>query len=105
MHLTKKQQILVANRKEESLESKKLGERNHIPSAQNPADIDMRGMRANESATSSWLKGPACPRENEAQWTKATTQRTINEDTLEIAQVVTLLPNRPLEIQWSNLFL
>ena len=85
----KKQQIFVANRIGEILEKKtKLGEWNHIPGAQNPADLGTRGMRANEVATSVRLNGPVWLRKNEALWPKATTQHTIVEETLEITQVV-----------------
>ena len=54
-----KQQIFVANRFGEILENTKLGEGNHIPGAQNPADLGTRGMRANENASNVWLNGPA----------------------------------------------
>ena len=98
----KKQQIFVANRIGEILENTKLGEWNHIPGAQNPADLGTRGMRANEIASSVWLNGPAWLIENEAHWPKATTACTNVEDTPETSQVVTRLPNKPLEIQWER---
>ena len=59
-------------------------------------------MRANEFATSVWLNGPAWLRKKEPLWPKATTQHTIVEETLEITQVVTLMPFKPLEIQWQR---
>ena len=96
-----KQQIFVANRIKEILENTKVGEWNHILDAQNPAHLDTRGMRVNEIVTSVWLNGPAWLRENKAQWPKSSTQRTVIEDTLEITQVVTLMLNKPLEIQWE----
>ena len=99
----KKQQIIVATRIGEILENRKLGEWNHNSGAQNPADLGTRGMRANEIDTSVWLNGPAWLRGNEAQWPKATTQHTIVEDTLEIAQVVTLMPNKLLKIRWERI--
>ena len=40
--------------------------------------------------------------ENEAPWPKATAACTIVEDTSDTSQVVTLLPNKPLEIQWER---
>ena len=79
-----------------------MGEWNHIPGAQNPADLGTRGMRANEIASSVWLNGPAWLVENEAHWPKATAACTIVEDTSDTSQVVTLLPNQPLEIQWER---
>ena len=98
----KKQQFFVENRIGEILENTKLGEWNHIPGAQNPADLGTRGMRANEIASSVWLNGPAWLVENEAHWPKATDACTIVEDTSETSQVVTSLPNKPLEIQWER---
>ena len=84
------------------MKNTKLDERNHLPGAQNPVDLGTRGKRANEIATRVWLNGSAWLRENEAQMPKATTQRHIVEDKLEITQVVASLPNKPLEIQWEQ---
>ena len=98
----KKQPIFVANRIGDILENAKLGERNAIPGAQNPADLGTRGMRANENASSVWLNGPAWLVENEAHWPKATAACNIVGDTSETSQVVTLLPNKPLEMQWER---
>ena len=99
----KKQQIILANRIGEILEKKtKLGEWNHIPGAQNPADLGTRGMRANEVATSVRLNGPVWLRKNEALWPKATTQHTIVEETLEITQVVTLMPVHSSHLRYNG---
>ena len=98
----KKQQIFVANRIGKILENTKLGEWNHIPGAQNPADLGTRGMRANEIASSVWLNGPAWLSENEAHWPKAIAACIKVEDSSETSQVVSLLPNKPLEIQWER---
>ena len=59
-------------------------------------------MRANEIASSVWLNGPAWLRDNEAHWSRATAACTFVEDTSETSQVVTRLPNKPLEIQWER---
>ena len=98
----KKQQIFVANRIGKILENTKLREWNHVPGAQNPEDLGTRGMRANEISSSVWLNGPAWLVENEAHWPKATAACTIVEDFSETSQVVTILPNKPLEIQWER---
>ena len=58
-------------------------------------------MRANEIATSV-AKRAGVNRENESQGPKATTQRSFVEDTLETSQVVFLILNKPLEIQWER---
>ena len=79
----KKQQVFVANRIGEILENTELGERNHIPGAQNPADLGTRWMRANEIASNVWINGPAWLSENEAHWPKAIAACTIVEDTSE----------------------
>ena len=84
------------------MENTKLGKWNHIPCTQNPADLDTRGMRANEIASSLRLNGPAWLVVNKAHWPKATAACTIVEDTSETSQVVTLLPNKLLEIQWER---
>ena len=84
------------------MENAKLEERNHVPGAQTPADLGTRGMRANEIASSVWLNGPAWLSENEAHWSKTAAVCTISEGTSESSQVVTLLPNKPLEIQWER---
>ena len=70
----KKQQIFVANHIGENLENTKLSDWNHIPGAQNPADLGTRWLKANKIASSVWLNGPTQLRENGAQWPKATTK-------------------------------
>ena len=93
-----------------TFENTKLGKLTHVPGAQNPADLGALGMRANKIASTVWPNGPAWLRENEAQWQKATIQRTLVEETSEKTQVVALLPNKPLEIRcqwfgsWTKLF-
>ena len=62
----------------------------------------MRGRRANEIASSVCLNGPAWLIQNEAHWPKATAACTNVEDTSKTSQVVTLLSNKPLEIQWER---
>ena len=64
--------------------------------------MSTRGMRVNELASSVWLNGPAWLKEKEADWPKVTIERAIVEDTSETSQVVTLFPNKPLEIQWER---
>ena len=98
----KKQPLFVANPIGEILKNTKLGEWNHIPGAQNPADLGTQEMRTNEIASSVLLNGLAWLVENEAHWPKATAGCTIVEDTSETSQVVTILPNKPLEIQWGR---
>ena len=99
----KKQQSFVTNFNKQILENTKLGEWNHIPGAQNQADLGTRGMRANESALSMWLNELAWLSENEAHWPKAISACNIVEDTSETSQVVTLSQNKPLETQWKRL--
>ena len=62
----KKQQILFANPIGGNLKNTKLGEWNHIPGAQNLADLGTRGMGANEIASSMWLNGLTWLSENQS---------------------------------------
>ena len=84
------------------MENTKQGEWNHMLGAQNPADLGTRGMRANEIASSVWLNGPAWLSENVAHWPKAIAACIKVEDCSETSQVGSLLPNKPLEIQWER---
>ena len=55
----KKHQIIFANRIGELLENTELGEWKHISGIQNPADLETRGFRAKEIASSVCLYRPA----------------------------------------------
>ena len=98
----KRQQFFVASRIREAFGNTKLGEREHIPEAQNSADHSTRGMTANENTYSVWLNGPAWLSENEAHWPGGIAACTTAEDTSETSPIITLLPNKLLEIQWEN---
>ena len=58
-------------------------------------------MRANETASSARLNGPSWLSENEVHCPKTTAACTYTDGTSENSQVVTRLPNKPLEIQWE----
>ena len=92
--IRQKKQIFVANRVREILES--------LSRYTKSSRSRTRGIRANEIASILWQYGPAWLRESEDQWPKATIKRTIVEDTLETTQMVVLLPNKPLQIQWER---
>ena len=59
-------------------------------------------MRANEFTLSVWLNGPAWLSESEGHWPKAIAACIKVEDSSETSQVASLLPNKPLEIQWER---
>ena len=57
-HSIDKKPVFVANRVAEILELTTVVEWNHVPTADNPADADTRGLSAKALWDSSWLKGP-----------------------------------------------
>ena len=72
LNSTSKQPIFVANRVCEILDHTSVDEWNHIASSDNPADAGTRGMSAEVSQSSSWVRGPDFLRTKEFQFEPST---------------------------------
>ena len=83
----KKQQVFVANRATEILETSSMDQWRHVKGVENPADIGTRGgtrgMSIEGLRESVWLKGPAWLQKDEDDWPKPWCQ----ENELEPEQV------------------
>ena len=66
----KKQQVFVANRAAEILESSSMDLWRHVKGAEKPADIGTRGMSIEGLKESVWLNGPAWLQADEGKWPK-----------------------------------
>ena len=66
----KKQQVFVANRAAEILESSSMYQWRHVKCIENPADIGTRGMSIEGLKESVWLNGPAWLHADEEKWPK-----------------------------------
>ena len=66
----KKQQVFVANRAAEILESSSMDQWRHVKGIENPADIGTRGMSIEGLKESVWLNGPAWLHTDEEKWPK-----------------------------------
>ena len=66
----KKQQVFVANRAAEILESSSMDQWRHVKGIENPADIRTRGMSIERLKESVWLDGPAWLQADEENWPK-----------------------------------
>ena len=66
----KKQQVFVANRAAEILESSSMDKWRHVKGIENPVDIGTRGMSIESLTGSVWLNGPVWLHTDEEKWPK-----------------------------------
>ena len=64
----RKQQVFVANRVSEILDTTNVSQWNHVSGINNPADIGTRAINVDELKRSEWLTGPACLKQPESEW-------------------------------------
>ena len=64
----RKQQVFVANRVAEILDTTNVSQWNHVSGINNPADIGTRAINVDELKRSEWLTGPAWLQQRENEW-------------------------------------
>ena len=64
----RKQQVFVANRVAEILDTTNVSQWNHVSGINNPADIGTRAINVDELKRSEWLTGPAWLKQRENEW-------------------------------------
>ena len=64
----RKQQLFVANRVAEILDTTNVSQWNHVSGINNPADIGTRANKVDELKRSEWLTGPAWLKQRENEW-------------------------------------
>ena len=64
----RKQQVFVANRVAEILDTTDVSQWKHVSSINNPADIGTRAINLEELKRSEWLTGPAWLKRPESEW-------------------------------------
>ena len=64
----RKQQVFVANRVAENLDTTNVSQWNHLSGINNPADIGTRAINVDELKRSEWLTGPAWLKQRENKW-------------------------------------
>ena len=64
----RKQQVFVANRVAEILDTTNVSQWNHVSGINNPADIGTRAINVDELKRSGWLTGPAWLKQRENEW-------------------------------------
>ena len=64
----RKQQVFVANRVAEILDTTNVSQWNHVSGISNPADIRTRAIKVDELKRSEWLTGPAWLKQRENEW-------------------------------------
>ena len=64
----RKQQVFVANRVAEILDTTNVSQWNHVSGINNPADIGTRAINVDELKRSEWHTGPAWLKQRENQW-------------------------------------
>ena len=63
----RKQQVFVANRVAEILDTTNVSQWNHVSGINNPADIGTRAINVDEYKRSKWLTGPAWLKQPESK--------------------------------------
>ena len=64
----RKQQVFVANRVAEILDTTNVSQWNHVSGINNPADIGTRAINVDELKRREWLIGPAWLKQRENEW-------------------------------------
>ena len=64
----RKQQVFVANRVAETLDTTNVAQWNHVSGINNPADIGTQAINVDELKRSEWLTGPAWLKQREKEW-------------------------------------
>ena len=64
----RKQQVFVANRVAEILDTTNVSQWNHVSGINNPADIGTQAINVDELKRSEWLTGPARLKQRENEW-------------------------------------
>ena len=64
----RKQQVFVAHRVVEILDTTDVSQWKHVSGSNNPADIETRAINIEELKKSEWLTGPACLKRPESEW-------------------------------------
>ena len=64
----RKQQVFVANRVAEILDTNNVSQWHHVSGINNPTDIGTRAINVDELKRSEWLTGPAWLKERENEW-------------------------------------
>ena len=64
----RKQQVFVANREAEILDTTNVSQWNHVSGINNPADIGTRAINVDELKRSEWLTGPAWLKQGKNEW-------------------------------------
>ena len=64
----RKQQVFVANRVAEILDTTAVSQWKHVSGINNPADIGTRAINIEEHKRSEWLTGPAWLKRSESEW-------------------------------------
>ena len=66
----RKQQVFVANRVAEILDTTDVSQWKHLSGINNPADIGTRAINIEELKRSEWLTGPAWSKRHESEWSE-----------------------------------
>ena len=97
-----KQQVFVANRVAEILDTTNVSQWNHVSGINNPADIGTRAINVDELKRSEWLTGPAWLKQRENQWPEQLNLTfASNEQNDEIVFSAKVEEKKPM-IQWKR---
>ncbi|XP_075261712.1 uncharacterized protein LOC142353364 [Convolutriloba macropyga] len=98
----RKQQVFVANRVAEILDTTDASQWKHVSGANNPADIGTRQINIEELWQSEWFTGPAWLRESEENWPKEIPLVLASDDDVHPSVFVNEATESELTVEWNR---
>ena len=99
----KRQNVFVANRAAEILETSTIDEWKHIRGELNPSDIGTRGITIEKLSESEWLPGPSWLRDHPDDWPLSLQPiNVIPDDHAEVAVVANASMTQELAVKWNK---
>ena len=99
----RKQQVFVANRVAEILDTTDVSQWKHVSGINNPADIGTRAINIEELRRSEWLTGPAWLKRPESEWPEQVNLVfASDEENIPASVFATQTEEKKAVIQWER---
>ena len=96
----RKQQVFVANRVAEILDTTNVSQWNHVSGIKNPADIGTRAINVDELKRSEWLSWPAWLKQRENEWPEQLNLTFASDEQNDQMVFSAKVEEKKLMIQW-----
>ena len=98
----RKQQVFVANRVAEILDTTNVSKWNHLSGINSPADIGTRAINVDEFKRSEWLTGPASLKPGEKEWPEQVNLTFASDEQNDEKVFSAKVEEKKLTIQWER---